>query len=249
MEKVASRIVDWIREQVNDATAEGVVLGLSGGIDSSVTAALCKRAFHDNTLGLIMPCLSDPIDVEHANLLAERFEIETRIVDLGRTFEAMLKELGAMDEGIPAANLKSRLRMSALYYFANKLNYLVVGAGNRTEWIIGYFAKYGDGGVDILPIGDLLKRDVIGLANHLGIPDEIIEKTPSAGLWKGQTDEGEIGIRYEELDGILSGIWDDKIDDPNSHPEIDKVKKMIKESEHKRKSIPVCKIKYSCMIK
>jgi len=242
MEKVAIQITEWIREQVNTAGAKGAVLGLSGGIDSSVTAVLCKRAFPETTLCLIMPCLNDPIDVEHANLLAEKFEIETKTVDLSRAFETMLRELEAKDEGIPAANLKPRLRMTMLYYFANKLNYLVVGAGNKSELMIGYSTKYGDGGVDILPIGDLLKRDVIELAKHLGIPAEIIKKVPSAGLWKGQTDEGEIGITYEELDRILSGIEGDKIENLDLNL-IDKVKKMIEESEHKRKPIPIYKLK------
>jgi len=232
MEKVASQIVEWIREEVAKAGAKGVVIGLSGGLDSSVTAVLCKRAFPDTTLGLIVPCDNKPEDVEHAGLIAEKFSIETKTIDLTKTFTEMLKEIGETDGGIPSANLKPRLRMAALYYFANKMNYLVVGTGNKTELAIGYSTKYGDGGVDILPIGDLLKRDVIELAKYLGIPDEILDKAPSAGLWKGQTDEGEIGLSYGELDEIISG-----------KKENDKIKKMIEKSEHKRKPIPICKIK------
>jgi len=231
MEKVASQIVEWIREEVAKAGASGVLVGLSGGLDSSVTAALCKRAFPDATLGLIVPCDNDPVDVEHASMLAEKFKIETKTIELTNTFKEMLKELGEDDMGIPSANLKPRLRMAVMYYFANKMDYLVVGTGNKTERAIGYFTKYGDGGVDILPIGDLLKKEVMTLARHLGVPPEIMEKAPSAGMWEGQTDEREIGLSYDEMDEAISG-----------KKENDKIKKMIEKSEHKRKPIPICKI-------
>ncbi len=232
MEKVASQIVEWIREEVAKAGAKGVVIGVSGGLDSSVTAALCKRAFPDKTLGLIVPCDNEPKDAEHAGLLAEKFDIETRTIDLTKVFTDMLKEIGETGRGIPSANLKPRLRMAALYYFANKMDYLVVGTGNKTERAIGYFTKYGDGGVDILPIGDLLKRDVKEMAKYLGIPAKIMGKAPSAGMWEGQTDEKEIGLSYAKMDEIISG-----------KKENDKIKKMIEKSEHKRKPIPICKIK------
>jgi len=232
MEKVASQIVEWIKEGVAKAGAKGVVIGLSGGLDSSVTAVLCKEAFPDTTLSLVMPCLNDPADVEHAGLMAGKFGIETKTIDITNTFKEMLKELGEDDGGIPSANLKPRLRMAALYYFANRLNYLVAGTGNKTERTIGYFTKHGDGGVDILPIGDLLKRDVKEMAKYLGIPAEIIGKVPSAGMWEGQTDEKEIGLSYAEMDEAISG-----------KKENDKIKKMIEESEHKRRPIPICKIK------
>ena len=232
MEKVAGQIVEWIKEEVAKAGAKGVVIGLSGGLDSSVTAALCKRAFPDTTLGLIVPCDNEPEDAEHAGLMAGKFGIETKTIDITNTFKEMLKELGEDDGGIPSANLKPRLRMAALYYFANRLNYLVAGTGNKTERTIGYFTKYGDGGADILPIGDLLKRDVKEMAKYLGIPAEIMGKVPSAGMWEGQTDEKEIGLSYAEMDEAISG-----------KKENDKIKKMIEESEHKRKPIPICKIK------
>ena len=232
MDNLAGDMVQWVRDEVNKAGAKGVVLGLSGGIDSSVTAILCKEAFPDTTLVLIMPCINDPMDVKHAKLIAKEFGIETKTIDLTKTFGEMVRELGADEEGIPSANLKPRLRMAALYYFANKMHYLVVGTCNKTERKIGYFTKYGDGGADILPLGDLLKGDVIDLAEHLGIPPEIMDKAPSAGLWRGQTDEGEIGLSYDELDAIVSG-----------KKENDRIKRMIEESEHKRKPIPVCRIK------
>ena len=136
------------------------------------------------------------------------------------------------------ANLKPRLRMCALYYFAQKLNYLVAGTGNKSELVVGYFTKYGDGGVDILPLVGLLKTEVRQLAKELKIPREIIEKTPSAGLWHGQTDEGEMGITYEELDRIIVAIGRKKIKGI-SKAKLSKVKKMMRGSLHKRAPIPV----------
>jgi len=127
---------------------------------------------------------------------------------LDPVFDAVKKALpsagfDAETEKLAQANLKPRLRMLTLYYLANRLGYLVVGSGNRSELEVGYFTKYGDGGVDILPLGNLLKSEVWELARYLGIPEEIISKPPSAGLWPGQTDEGELGISYEELDRYL----------------------------------------------
>ncbi|MHC1587128.1 MAG: NAD(+) synthase, partial [Candidatus Syntropharchaeia archaeon] len=136
----------------------------------------------------------------------------------------------AGERDLASANVKPRLRMTTLYYFANKMNYLVAGTGNKSELSIGYFTKYGDGGVDILPIGHLLKTEVRELAKKLGIPEKIIKKIPSAGLWEGQTDEGEIGMSYESLDRILSSINSIK-----EGKEVERVKEMIKKAKHKRK--------------
>jgi NAD+ synthase len=140
------------------------------------------------------------------------------------------------------ANLKPRLRMITLYYFANKLNYLVCGTGNKTELSVGYFTKYGDGGVDLLPIGDLLKRQVRQLARELKVPEYIITKAPTAGLWPGQTDEGEMGITYPELDDILERI-EKKRRQVIAKKKLEKVKKMIKCSEHKRVGPNICQMK------
>jgi len=182
---------------------------LSGGLDSSVVGVLCKRAFPDGSLGVIMPCYSSKIDIEHAQTVARKFQISTETITLEGTFDSLLKALpsGEYDPAtkiLAEANMKVRLRMITLYYLANRLNYLVIGTGNRSEIAVGYFTKYGDGGVDILPLGNLVKSQVRELAVHLGIPKEIVEKPPSAGLWAGQTDEGEMGITYEELDRYLT---------------------------------------------
>jgi NAD+ synthase len=248
--ELVSQISEWIQERVVEAGAQGVVLGMSGGLDSSVTAVLCKRAFPDATLGLIMPCFSSKGDVEHAKMVATKFGIETKLLDLSPLFLLLLNTLekgaeAAKHEGdIAVANLKPRLRMIYLYYFANKRNYLVVGTGNKSELSIGYFTKYGDGAADILPLGDVLKTEERQLAEALDIPRVIIEKAPSAGLWAGQTDEAEIGISYEVLDKILSafGRGDSSGISSGYDPEVvERVKMMMKTSRHKLDPLPVFK--------
>ena len=250
--RLAVRISDWIRERVSEAGAQGVVLGMSGGLDSSVAAVLCKRAFPAATLGLILPCNSPPEDVTHARLVAAQFGIETQEFDLSALFTAFLTLLAGEERpggaavtnqkpDLAVANLKPRLRMICLYYFANKRNYLVVGTGNKSELAIGYFTKYGDGASDILPLGDVFKTEERALAEELGIPRVIIEKPPSAGLWAGQTDEGEIGMSYEMLDRILALLERGDTDvSQTMDPElVARVKRMTEQSQHKREPIPI----------
>jgi len=233
-------ISEWIKEKVREAGAEGVVLGISGGVDSALTAALAKKALGDKVLGLLIPCHSTPTDLEHARLVADKFGIETEYVDLSPVFDRLMASLPRGSD-LAVANLKPRLRMATLYYFANSRNDLVAGAGNKSELTVGYFTKYGDGGADILPLGDLLKSQVRELARELGVPEEIIAKPPSAGLWAGQTDEGEMGITYDELDRTISAI--EKGDTSGCDEAIlERVKAMVAASEHKRQPIPVCKI-------
>ena len=246
MAKVEERIVSWLKEKVNDAGSKGIIFGMSGGIDSSIVAVLCKKAFPNNTLGVMMPCNSDSLDLEHAKLVAEKFDIKHEVVNIKESFECILKDLKGVgekggNEKIAEANIKPRLRMISLYYFANKFNYLVAGTDNKTESLIGYFTKHGDGGVDILPISSLYKRDVRKLAKHLGISDEIITKPPSAGLWEGQTDEGEMGITYDELDAVLEKIEKGDTSDVDAAV-LEKVKKMVAGSQHKRELPPVCEL-------
>jgi NAD+ synthase len=212
--KRSERIVEWLRERVSAAGARGLVVGLSGGVDSSLTAALCKRAFPDDSLGVILGCHSLPQDAEHARLAARSIGLPFVEVPLEPVYDAFLAQLGAGAAGaaspegdrLARANLKPRLRMAALYFHANLRGYLVAGTGNRSELELGYFTKYGDGGVDLLPLGGLVKSEVRALAREVGVPQPIIDKPPSAGLWEGQTDEGEMGLAYEDVDRyILEG--------------------------------------------
>jgi NAD+ synthase len=235
-EQLADKLVSWIRDKVLAAGSKGVVLGLSGGLDSSVAAVLCQRAFPQSTLAVIMPCYSNKRDIEHAQAVADQFSIPTKTVVLDTAFDAMLKVLpdDKVDPDVSRvtkANIKARLRMLTLYYFANQLKYMVVGAGNQDELALGYFTKYGDGGVDIQPLGNVLKGQVRELARFLGIPQPIINKPPSAGLWEGQTDEGELGLSYDELDRYLAT--------GEASAELKKrIESMIAASEHKRQPPP-----------
>ncbi|MDP2044214.1 MAG: NAD+ synthase, partial [Candidatus Omnitrophota bacterium] len=205
-----NKIISWIKQKVKDSGAKGIVMGLSGGVDSAVVAALCKKAVgRNNLLVLFMPCNSNAQDLKDAKLVARSLGLKSKLVDLSSVYNNFLKVLPAAG-GLARGNLKPRLRMSTLYYFANKLNYLVCGTGNKSELMVGYFTKYGDGGVDILPIADLFKRQVRRLAQELSIPQGIITKPPTAGLWHGQTDEGEMGITYNELDDILDRLCNKK---------------------------------------
>jgi NAD+ synthase len=237
LEELASGLSFWIKERVAEAKCQGVVLGLSGGMDSSLVAVLCQRAFPKDMLGVIMPCHSPNQDVEHAKALAQRFAIPTKTIVLDETFDTLLKALpdekaSPEIKRLAQANLKARLRMLTLYYFANQRHYLVVGSGNRDELAIGYFTKYGDGGVDIQPLGSLLKSQVKELAQFLSIPQPIIDKPPSAGLWEGQTDEGELGFSYDELDRYLaSGEASADIEE--------RLKAIIAAAGHKRQPPPV----------
>jgi len=213
LSSVVDGLVRWLRERVDEAGASGAVVGLSGGIDSAVVAALCRRAFPGRTLGVIMPCHSDPADEASARLLAEHEGVPVVRVDLTPIYDQVLAALetavSPADVAAPEqrvrltrANLKPRLRMATLYYIANLHNYLVVATGNRSELHVGYCTKYGDTG-DILPLGGLVKRQVYALARYLGLPEQLLQRPPSAGLWPGQTDEEELGLTYNDLDTYL----------------------------------------------
>ncbi|MFO8018888.1 MAG: NAD+ synthase [Promethearchaeia archaeon] len=247
---LTENIQDWIREYTEKAGSEGIVVGLSGGIDSSVTAALSVRAIgKNNVLGFSLPCNSMPKDYEDAKLIAEFLDIDFRVVDLSSIYDEckdiFLPKLQVEKNiKIAKANIKPRLRMVTLYFFGQaEGNYLIGGTGNRTEIAIGYFTKYGDGGVDIEPLGTLYKSEVYEVAQILDVPKKIINRAPSAGLWKEQTDEGEIGITYDELDEILYRIDSNLSLDELNQKNVKKVKKMLNSSEHKKKMPPVYKIK------
>jgi len=234
-----NKIVSWIRKQVKEAGAKGIVLGLSGGIDSCVVAALAREALgKKRVLAVFMPCHSQPQDLRDGKLIARKLGLKTRLIDLSGAYDTLLRILPKGNQ-LARANLRPRLRMLTLYYLANKLNYLVCGTGNKSEFMVGYFTKHGDSGVDILPIASLLKRDVRQLARELRIPQHIIAKPPTAGLWPGQTDEGEMGITYAALDDILERLADKR---KQAAPKVlvVKVKAMIRRSEHKRQGPKIC---------
>ncbi len=239
MEKLCNEICHWLREEVTGSGGKGCVFGLSGGLDSAVVAVLCQKTFAAQCLALVMPCHSQPEDQEHALLLAERFQLPTRVVVLDPVYDQFITTLGATEHGentLARANIKPRLRMSTLYYYAASLHYRVIGTGNKSEIMIGYFTKHGDGAVDLEPLGDLLKEDVYALARYLEIPEQIIGKKPSGGLWEGQTDEREMGFTYAALDHYLKGgTVDGAIEE--------KISLMEQQSMHKRKMPPVFMVK------
>ena len=242
-DRIISEIQEWIFDYCKFANADGIVVGISGGIDSAVTSTLCVNALgKDVVIGLGLPCLSNPKDLSDAKQLVAQLGIEFIILDLSSVYEEFMKITTNVIESNnrATANLKARLRMVAWYFAAqSKGNYLIGGTGNRTELAIGYFTKYGDGGVDFEPIGGLYKCEVREIARRLNVPENIIKKPPSAGLWEGQTDEGEIGITYDVIDEILYRI-DNNLDLSDlDKSDVKKVKKMIKLSQHKLKSLPV----------
>lgn len=206
--------LNWIKERVAAAGAKGVVVGESGGKDSAVVTALCVRALGaENVLGITMPCGSLPRDVDHAKLVADAFGIELHEVNLGNTFETLkgTVEANITLGDLAIANIKPRLRMATLYAVAQTKNYLVVGTDNLSEMTMGYFTKWGDGGYDFNPLADLTMQEVLALGAELGVPESILNKAPSAGLWEGQTDELEMGVTYKAIEEyIKTGTTDEE---------------------------------------
>lgn len=253
---LADEIVGWLRERFDAIGADRFVLGVSGGVDSAVVAGLCAKAVGpERVLGVIMPSASKPDDQVQAEKVAETFGIRTVSIDLtgatntvfgampetGTLFGQLLGEQVPDDvisrEELARANVRPRLRMITLYYLANLTRGVVVGTGNRSELMIGYFTKYGDGGVDLFPLTDLYKHEVRAVAKAIGVPESVITRPPSAGLWEGQTDEDEIGVTYEVLDATLEAI--ERGDTSGIDPEIlQKVQQMIATTQHKRTTVP-----------
>lgn len=243
MEQVVNQIdelVKWLKDKAAEAGAKGLVVGVSGGIDSAVVSALIKRAFPEDSLGLIMPCSSCSDDARDAMAVVEAVGLKCFEFELTQPKELIfgsavekLHQVGytQLQERLADANLRARLRMATLYTVANALNYLVVGTDNAAETYTGYFTKYGDGGVDILPITEFSKREVRSMAKALGIPQQIIDKAPSAGLWSGQTDETEMGVTYDHIDDLLEG--------KQIPPEAEaRIEELHRRSEHKRQLPP-----------
>ncbi|MBS3815052.1 MAG: NAD+ synthase [Hadesarchaea archaeon] len=209
--RIKEKLTDFINKKVREANADGVVFGLSGGIDSAVIAYLCQRTLeNDNVLAVSMPeeGVTSKKDLKDSKKIVDELNIDFKTVQISSILEEFSNSIEDFDQEakVPIANLKPRIRMSILYYYANLLNYLVVGTGNKSELQIGYFTKYGDGASDLIPLGSLYKNQVYKIAEKLGVPNEILEKEPSAGLWQGQTDESELGLGYDKIDRILIGL-------------------------------------------
>lgn len=231
-DKIAEYLVGWLKEKFAEAHSTKAVLGISGGIDSSLLAALLARAIGaDNVTGVIMPCHSMSIDEEYARLLADAIKINVIKIDLSDAYDALSASVKqAVPElcGLAEANIKPRLRMTTLYAVAQQQGALVCGGSNKDEIVYGYFTKHGDSGVDLMPIADLVKGEVWAVAEYLGVPREIIDRPPTAALWEGQTDEDEMGITYAALDRyIVTGAAEEEVKN--------KIERAYKRSEHKRK--------------
>jgi len=246
----ADVIKSFISSKVNEAKAEGVVIGLSGGLDSAVTTKMCVEALDkEKVFCFLLPANTTPKeDTDDALEFAKSLGVKYRIINISGIVKKIASTIHNKMKKKEMGNIHARTRMIVLYYFANKNNYLVVGSGNKTELLMGYFTKYGDGACDIMPLGDLYKTQVRELAKHLKIPEKIINKTPRAGLWKGQTDESELGIKYEILDQILydmeKGLKNNEIVKSVGVEisEVKRIKNIVNSTKHKRKMPEIARI-------
>ena len=242
--KIEDDIIHFILKVVSEAKADGVVLGLSGGIDSSVVVALCVKALgKEKVFGLFMPAAFTPVeDQDDAKIIAENLGIRAHSIPLGQIVDRFLEAVPSVERNrVAVGNVFARMRMVTNYFVANSMNYLVSGTGDRSEILIGYFTKYGDGGADFLPIGHLYKTQVRELARHLGLPSRIVDKPASPQLWKGQSATDEIPVDYPVLDLILHSQFDLKVnvEDMAKHLNIplhvvEKVRTLFEGSRHKR---------------
>ena len=228
------RIKDMLRDAVWNAGARGYILGVSGGIDSAVALALCAKAVGGaNVLGVAMPSATNSQrDEEDAKELCDRYGVKLITCPLKDAIAALKAVPGFTDTPILSGNTASRLRMTMLYNIAGANGYLVCGTSNKTEYMIGYSTKWGDSAADVQPIIHLYKKDVYTIAQELDIPDSIMQKAPSAGFFEGQTDEGEIGLTYAQIDAALTALEKNEGEPENEVEE--KVLAMVAKSRHKR---------------
>lgn len=244
VEENAKKIALWIQKQVHIANRKGVVLGMSGGIDCCVVARLCQIA-NVNIHLVLMPYGSDMANSkskEHAMELINKFNFEFHIYDIQPavdairiTNQAFLSKASEINKELSFANIRPRVRMTYLYELAQLWSYFVAGTGNMAERTVGYFTKWGDGACDFNPLAMLTKQEVYLLAKYLNVPESIINKKPSAGLWEGQTDEDELGMTYNQIDAYI-------LDGTSGNQNIDmSIKKRIAMSAHKFEDIPIFK--------
>lgn len=248
------RITSFIREKVGEAGVKGLVLGLSGGVDSSVTAYLAVRALGpEKVTALIMPDsrTTPKEDVDDALEVARRLGVRHYLVPIDSVYDSFTASIPIFDREARVANgnLRARIRMAILYYFANRLGLMVCGTSDKSEILLGYYTKYGDGGVDILPMGDVYKTQVRVLGRILGVPSRIVTKPSSPRLWPGQMAESELGMSYEEIDAILYHYVDLRlpVDEVVARTRLDRAKvvaivRRVHSNEHKRLPPPVPKL-------
>jgi NAD+ synthase len=248
VEQKVERVTSFIEDTVENAGADGAVLGISGGIDSTTTAYLAVEALGADSLhGLVMPSeVNTEENMSDAERVAQDLGIEYDVLEIDPIFEAFTDTYpeGTNDE-LAAGNVRVRIRAVLNYYVANYENRVVLGTGNRSEALVGYFTKYGDGAVDCHPIGNLYKCQVRQLARHLGVPEDLVMQTPSAEMWDGQTDEGELGMTYDTLDAILALHIDGELSIAETAERVnidqglvERVGDLVVESEHKRRMQP-----------
>lgn len=250
LEEVSIVIEDFIKTYVENSGCKGVVIGLSGGIDSAVITILAKQALGKNKVKcLFLPDETTPDeDIKHCDILVKQFDMSCIKKDITELVKQTSNMCIVKPDKYVLANVKARIRMTLLFEYANATKSLVCGTSNKSEILIGYFTKYGDGGVDIMPIGDLYKTQVWELAKYLKIPKEIISKPPSAGLFTGQTDEKELKLSYKDLDNILIGLEQKKDLDEIARfsgvnkSDVERIRKMRKTSQHKRRTALIPKI-------
>ena len=240
-QSIQNKINRFLIEEVIQRQSSGVIFGLSGGIDSAVIASLCATSLKDKSLALLMPDskVTPRTDTEDALELVDKLGLDYKLIDISLVHSEYSKYLEP--NSLALGNLRARIRSNILYYYANSKNLLVLGSSDRSEYLIGYFTKFGDGAADLLPIVSLYKTQIREFAKSLGVPESIISKKSSPSLWQGHTAEDEIGLSYEEVDLILYSIIDKKLSlqETADLAEInlsivDKIHKLYKKSEHKR---------------
>lgn len=238
LEQYLQYVEQFLKEYLENNHCDGYVLGLSGGVDSSLVAAITRKAVgKDKLMCIMMPIDSHPSDLEDAKKVAEALDVRYIVLDGSESYHASLKEFekqGIELDTMSKSNLKVRIRMTLLYAYGQTHRYLVLGTDNADERYTGYFTKYGDGAADVLPIVYLLKREVVEAAKLYGVPSSLAERVPSAGLFEGQTDEKEMGVTYFDLDNYLSG---QKVDEKV----VARIEHLHRVSEHKRNPIPMPK--------